>query len=96
MRARLTPPQRNLPLIHPNPPQTNPVHSEIPTEPVLSKPPPIEPIHPSSIASTSFGATVKAIRDYSFPTVSNVVVGPNILSKKKVHAQARTYNHGAG
>jgi len=82
-RASLTHPQRNLPPIRPNPPQTNPVHSEIPTEPVLSEPPPTKPIHPSSIASTSSGATVKAIRDYSFPTISNVAVGPNILSRKE-------------
>ena len=82
-RTNLTPPRRNLPPICPNPPQTNPVHSEIPIEPVLSKPPPIEPIHPSSIASTSSGATVKAIHDYSFLSISNVVVGPNILSGKE-------------
>ena len=83
MRARLTPPQRNLPLIHPNPLQTDLVHSAIPTDPVFSEPPPTEPIHPSGIASTSSGATVKAIRDYSFPTISNVAIGPNILSGKE-------------
>ena len=82
-RASLTHPQRNLPPIRPNPPQTNPVHSEIPTELVLSEPPPTELIHASSIASTSSGATVKAIRDYSFPTISNVAIGHNILSRKE-------------
>ena len=82
-RASLTHPQRNLPPIRPNPPQTNPVHSEIPIESVLSKPPPIEPIHPSSIASTSSSASIKAIHDYSFPSISNVAIGPNILSKKE-------------
>ena len=82
-RTSLTPPWRNLPPIHPNPSQTDPVRSEIPTKLVLFEPPPIEPIHPSSIASTSSGATVKAIRDYSFPTISNVAVGPNILSRKE-------------
>ena len=81
-RASLTPPRRNLPPICPNPPQTDPVHLEIPTELVFSKPLPTEPIHPSSIASTSSGATVKAIHDYSFPTISNIAVGPNILSEK--------------
>ena len=82
-RASLTPPQRNLPPIRPNPPQTDPVHLEIPTEPIFSEPPPTYPIHPSSIASTSSGASVKTIHDYSFPTVSNVAIGPNILSGKE-------------
>ena len=82
MRASLTPLQRN-PLIHPNPPPTNPGHLEIPNEPVFSEPPPTNPIHPGSIASTSSSASVKAIRDNSFPTISNVAVGPNILSGKE-------------
>ena len=82
-RASLTPPRRNLPPVRPNPSKTDPVHLEILTKLVFSKPPPTELIHPSSIASTSSGATVKAIRDYSFPTISNVAIGPNILSKKE-------------
>jgi len=82
-RASLTPPWRNLPPIHPNPSQTDPVRSEIPTKLVLFEPPPIEPIHPSSIASTSSSASIKAIHDYSFPSISNVAIGPNILSKKE-------------
>jgi hypothetical protein len=82
-RASLTPPWRTLPLIHPNPQQINLVRLEIPTEPVLSKPPPIESIHHSSIASTSSNAIVKAIHDYSFPTISNVAIGPNVLSEKE-------------
>jgi len=51
--------------------------------PDFSKSPPTELIHPSSIASTSSGATIKAILDYSFPTISNVAMGPNILSGKE-------------
>ena len=82
-RASLTPPRRNLPPFRPNPLQINLVYLEIPTELVLSKPPPTEPFHPSGIASTSSGATVKAIRDYSFPTISNVAIGHNILSRKE-------------
>ena len=55
----------------------------IPTELVFSEPPPHESIHPSSIASTSNGASVKEIHDYSFPTLSNVAVCLNILSGKE-------------
>ena len=47
------------------------------------EPPPTKPIHPSNIASTSSGASVKAIHDYSFPTISNVAIGPNVLSRKE-------------
>ena len=82
-RVSLTPPRRNPPPIHPNSPPTELVRSEIPTEPVFLEPPPPESIHPSSIASTSSGASVKAIHDYTFPTVSNVAVSPNILSGKE-------------
>ena len=55
----------------------------IPTELVFPEPPPHESIHPSSIASTSNGASVKEIHDYSFPTLSNVAVCLNILSGKE-------------
>jgi hypothetical protein len=82
-RGSLTPPQGTLPPIHPTHPQTNPVCSEIPTELVLSEPPPKVSIHHSIIASTRFDATVKAICNYSFPTISNVAIGPNVLSGKE-------------
>ena len=82
-RASLTPPRRNLTLIRPNPPRTNPVHSKIPSEPIFLEPPPTNPIHLGSTASTSSSASIKTIHDYSFPTISNVAIGPNILSKKE-------------
>jgi hypothetical protein len=82
-RASITPPLRNVPPNHLNPPQTNPVYLEIPTELVLSEPPPTKLIHPNISASTSSSATFKATHDFSFPTISNVVIGPNILSGKE-------------
>jgi hypothetical protein len=73
-RASLIPPRRNPPPIRLNPPPTESVYLEISTEPIFSELPPTEPICPSSIASTSFGASVKEIRDYSLPPLSNVAI----------------------